>query len=90
MFGKKSQGTAGAWIYAMLVLFVIVMLWSIFSHATGPVFEMTEDLIEQNNYTEAGDTLDVIKVGWNNWVLVMVVGAIIFVISRAIRVETFT
>lgn len=84
---KLAQaGTAGSWIYALITLFAMIVLYSVFSMVVNPVVDVVRDEMITNNVSGIS-TLDTILTGWNNWILVMVFGVIIFVIVRAIAFE---
>jgi len=87
---KKGQGLAGSWIMALLILFILVVLWNIFSVPVGEVLNVTGGLIADLNDSAATSVHNTIKTAWNSWVLVMVFGVIIFVIARAIFGEQYS
>ena len=81
-----QSGTAGAWIYAMITLFAMVILYSVFSLVIEPIHSSVRTEMVATN-SSGLDVLDVIMTGWNNWILVMVFGIILFVIVRAVAFE---
>jgi len=85
---KKGTGLAGAFISALVILFVVITLWNIFSPVVGQINDITGDMITDLNNSEATATHDKIMLGWNAWPIVMVVGVVLFIIARAVFGES--
>lgn len=87
---KKKKGSAFVWLLLVGLVFMIVFMWSIFSQAYIPtVFPATEDAISGNARAEA--TLDFLKLIWDSWPIIALVGLVFagFILTAKREPDTF-
>jgi len=91
MINKKAYGYAGSMITAFLVLFMVIILWNVFTPAVNSVFDAVEPMIDNStsNGQSALDIMGTMHTTWANFPLIIIVAVIVFMIVRGIVAEQY-
>lgn len=75
----RRKGNAWVALVALVMLFFVTATWILLSNVFTPhLFPLVGDML--SGYPEASNTLDILKMSWNNWPLIIVVGIVIYAI----------
>lgn len=81
---KERNGQAAAFIIGLVVLFVVSLLWIIFSRVFETLFPAMEQFLVGSQFQ---NTYDLIIMAWNNWPLMILVGIGIYWIVNSQKQE---
>jgi hypothetical protein len=86
------KGSAWAWMTFLIMFFIIVLVYNIWTYVLGVVEPPVQSYIGTTNSTIATNglaTLGLIDVAWKYWPIFLLVGLIIWVFASSARREGY-
>lgn len=85
-FRGSMKGIGAEIFIALIILFFTAVMWTILSQAYVVHIFPTADT-QLSNFTNASNTLQIIKLAWDVWPIIIIVGVIIWLFVRAQKRE---
>ena len=86
---KKGEGYVGAMVTAFLALFMIIILWNVFTPVINTVYQTIEPKLEEQNQSDALDITEKMYTSWKYYPIILVIAIIVFMIVRGIAREQY-
>lgn len=81
---KKREGSAANFVIGLVVLFVVSLLWIIFSRVFETLFPAMKQHLVGGQFI---DTYNLIVMAWNNWPLMILIGIGIYWVVNSQKEE---
>ena len=83
------KGSAAAWLIGLIIIFVAIFVWIIFSYVnTVILFPFANTMLA--NHSNASQTLDIIENAWNYWPVLLIFGVIMAMFIAVLKKEPDT